>query len=341
MKKILCLIISLLLIVSLTTFGASASETYQSGDFYYTILDGEATITRCETTKAHLIIPDFLDGYPVVAIGDRAFEDMNCIRRVTISENVKRIGEYAFFECENLMSITLTGDCEKIGNYAFGYVTSHTPEGEASGVIEYSRDIKFYVYGHFSTGYWTLKRYCKHTFKDVTSVNNRKNIADADFDQAVTVRDATLIQKYVAGLEYATELQKLNGDFNRDKMLDIKDATAIQRSLAGLDYHMDTRRVYIEVPDFWVGHNVYLSCDSSGYTKYETFDAVYDDETGLYYADIPQIFDVIRTYTNAHDEVYTNDVSIPDIDTCLVRCASYEDHGIFIGYTFELAEMTE
>lgn len=341
MKKILCLIISLLLIVSLTTFGASASETYQSGDFYYTILDGEATITRCETTKAHLIIPDFLDGYPVVAIGDRAFEDMNCIRKVTISENVKRIGEYAFFGCKNLMTITLTGDCEEIGDYAFGYEGVFSPSGEYQGVTEYSTNIEFFVYEHFSKGYWTLKQYCRHTFKNVTSIDKHKKLGDADFDNEITVRDATLIQKYIANLDYTTALQRLNGDINRDKKVDISDATAIQKSVAGLDYNVETRRIYIKVPDFWVGHNVYLSCDSIDYTKYEYFDAAYDEESNVYYADVPCIFDLVRVFTDAHAEVYTNDVIIPDEGIGYIRCASYRDGGIYMGYTFEWVEVID
>ncbi len=57
---------------------------------------------------------------------------------------------------------------------------------------------------------------------------------DCDMDNTVTVLDATLIQKYLAGLNEMNDLQKLIGDVNADDDLNIIDATKIQLHLAGL-----------------------------------------------------------------------------------------------------------
>lgn len=60
---------------------------------------------------------------------------------------------------------------------------------------------------------------------------------DADFDYRLSVKDATFIQKYVAGLvEFgAPQDQMLEvADTNDDYTVDIKDATAIQKYLAGI-----------------------------------------------------------------------------------------------------------
>ena len=72
-------------------------------------------------------------------------------------------------------------------------------------------------------------------------------MGDMDKDRKLTIKDATYIQKALAGFEgftdfiiYAAEFDKTLpcsiADFNRDRSMNIKDATAIQKHLAGLEY---------------------------------------------------------------------------------------------------------
>ena len=72
-------------------------------------------------------------------------------------------------------------------------------------------------------------------------------IGDMDDDGKLTVKDATFIQKIIAGIEgfteptiYAAEFDESLpisiSDFNRDRVRNIKDATAIQKHIAGLEY---------------------------------------------------------------------------------------------------------
>ena len=77
-------------------------------------------------------------------------------------------------------------------------------------------------------------------------------IGDINRDKKLDVRDATTIQKCLAGLEdfyydykdeYLGFAEKMHGkwqryvsDFNRDGVRNIKDATAIQKKIAGLPY---------------------------------------------------------------------------------------------------------
>ena len=79
-------------------------------------------------------------------------------------------------------------------------------------------------------------------------------IGDMDKERKITVRDATYIQKCIAGLEKFERYDKIEhfdamlnnmdetppllyiSDFNRDCQRNIKDATAIQKSIAGLEY---------------------------------------------------------------------------------------------------------
>ncbi|MBQ4105681.1 MAG: CotH kinase family protein [Clostridia bacterium] len=61
-------------------------------------------------------------------------------------------------------------------------------------------------------------------------------VGDADGNELVNVKDATIIQKHVAALE-VKGFNALAADANRDSNLNVKDATEIQRFIAGLPAH--------------------------------------------------------------------------------------------------------
>ncbi len=349
MKKFLSVFIILLLILGCVSVGASADETsFRCGEFTYILENGEATIVDCETEKEHLIVPDTLDGYKVTAISKRAFEGLNSIIKVTIGENVKRIGEYAFFDCCNLKTVKITGDCEEIGDYAFGYSYMRTHEGIMPGMIDWHANTEFYVYSRFpvpvGVAYSTLKDYCKErSFKNLTYVTINNDIGEVDCDEVVTVKDATVVQKYLVGLDYLNKRQRVTGDVNRDKTLDIKDVTGIQKMVAGLDVKMDTRRLYLEVPEEWSGCIVYVGTAVEDYLSGENYRATYDSETGLYYADVPLIIEKAAVYSDYIVELYSNGVTLPENgNPCLIRYVSNTEYnGLFMTYTFECVEITE
>jgi len=74
-------------------------------------------------------------------------------------------------------------------------------------------------------------------------------LGDMDNDKKLTVKDATHIQKSLAGITEFEATDKFEGlispaqnapqyfsDFNRDGVRNIKDATAIQKHIAGIEY---------------------------------------------------------------------------------------------------------
>ncbi len=85
------------------------------------------------------------------------------------------------------------------------------------------------------------KFFTEHTF-------GSQRIGDVNYDDELNIKDATLIQKNLAGLStiwnnliegldvFSQEepLPRYIGDFNRDGNMNIKDATAIQKHLAGI-----------------------------------------------------------------------------------------------------------
>lgn len=95
--------------------GKSASEglffSLQGNE--YTLID----IGTCEDTD--IIIPKTYNGYPVSAIGDRAFADCSTLTRVTIPDSVLYIGNFAFKDCDWLTSITIPYSVQHIGYGVF------------------------------------------------------------------------------------------------------------------------------------------------------------------------------------------------------------------------------
>ncbi len=121
MKKLLALILSVALLLSVVptaTVGVTVSaET--SGDFTYTVWDGEATITGYTGSETVVTIPTALEGYPVTAIGYEAFYEYTSLESITIPDSVTSIGDNAFYNCKSLENITLPDSLTEIGEYAF------------------------------------------------------------------------------------------------------------------------------------------------------------------------------------------------------------------------------
>ena len=86
--------------------------------FRYTLENGKATITGFEGSAPLLNIPPTLDGYPVVAIGERAFEGISAVA-ITIPEGVEEIGWFAFYGCATLTDVTLPSSIRVIGYAVF------------------------------------------------------------------------------------------------------------------------------------------------------------------------------------------------------------------------------
>ncbi len=109
--------------------------------FTYTIFGGKVTITGCDgNVSGEIIIPSEIEGYPVVGIGDNAFQYCENLSGVTIPDSVTSIGEDAFYDCENLTSITIPDSVTSIGEDAFRYCTSLTSVTIGNSVTSIGED---------------------------------------------------------------------------------------------------------------------------------------------------------------------------------------------------------
>ena len=64
------------------------------------------------------MIPEFIDGLPVVKIADKAFYRRKNISSVILPRYLTEIGEYAFSE-SSIVSIAIPDNVQSIGEYAF------------------------------------------------------------------------------------------------------------------------------------------------------------------------------------------------------------------------------
>ncbi len=146
MKKLIVTITGVILLLLNLSIVSGALAT--DDGFYYKVTDDEITITGHKSITGDLIVPDEIDGMPVVAIGANAFSDNPNIHNVILPDSVKTIGvsafarcerlasvaapgvvsieRYAFYNCEVLDEITLGEDIKNIGNLAFGATPAAT-----------------------------------------------------------------------------------------------------------------------------------------------------------------------------------------------------------------------
>ena len=93
MKKILSFLICLVLAISLlpqTVIFANAATTGTSGNLKYTAWTNTATITGCNTSASGaVVIPETINGYQVVEIGEYAFHSNDYLSSVIFEDNSK------------------------------------------------------------------------------------------------------------------------------------------------------------------------------------------------------------------------------------------------------------
>ena len=122
MKKTL-----LFLLVMLAAAGAVSSafalepDVFRAGKLLYKLdEDGAAIIVGSVNLRGKLEIPSEVDGYPVIAIAERAFDGVPLLTNVTIPAGIRSIGDRAFYDAQ-LESLTLPEGVSSIGAEAFAY----------------------------------------------------------------------------------------------------------------------------------------------------------------------------------------------------------------------------
>ena len=115
-----------------------------------------------------------------------------------------------------------------------GAVTSFAPDKDGYAEIYVSRqlgvDTKVMSYR-----YCRLKDGAHCDYGRIGDTLVGLTCGDTDLSGYISVTDATLVQKYVAGIEDFDKLQLFNSDVNDDGEISVVDATLIQKYIVGLD----------------------------------------------------------------------------------------------------------
>ncbi len=110
----------------LFNYTVSFAKEDSKAELTFTLTKGKEAIITGGEVGEQLLIPKSIEGYPVVGIGDNAFENQTEIRRVMIEGGVRYIGTRAFEGCTAIQAITLPEEIQYIGERAFGKCESLT-----------------------------------------------------------------------------------------------------------------------------------------------------------------------------------------------------------------------
>lgn len=119
----------------------NAPET-DASNFETHLFDGGVIIDKYIGQDTIVVIPEKINGVPVVSIGENSFLNNNTVKGVNVSDTVEDIGPLAFANCLSL-EIFLSGkNVKKIGSYAFNYC-------KGLKVLELNEGLKSLQYGCF------------------------------------------------------------------------------------------------------------------------------------------------------------------------------------------------
>lgn len=101
-------------------------QSTERGRLRFEIVSQTAVVTGYEGRGATLVIPESVDGYPVVWIGKKAFLSCKTLREIRLPESLAGIGDWAFAYCAGLTDITLPYRRLEIGQGVFKECTALT-----------------------------------------------------------------------------------------------------------------------------------------------------------------------------------------------------------------------
>ena len=120
------------------TVTADYSKIYE-----YQIKYGKVTINKLlRISDVDLIMPETIEGCPVVELADGLFKNCSGLERITLPSGVSEIGDSLFYGCSTLREVK-GGTIRALGNYAFYECCALTSFPTLSGV-ESVGDYAFY-----------------------------------------------------------------------------------------------------------------------------------------------------------------------------------------------------
>lgn len=247
MKKLLPLLLSVIVVISIFAGVALSSNAtdanpvyYLSGDYTYVIVGStDAKIVGYSGADTEVVIPEALDEYAVTSIDDFAFSQNLALKCVTIPSTVVSVSEYAFLETELDCITFLNIECE-IFDSEYTVSSSAVIRGYDNSTAQlYAEKYEraFESLGDIPVTPTEVETETPTELiptENATEVPTEKpfDLGDVDGDGDVSVIDATAIQLHVASIQLIPDDMLPYGDADKDGDVSVLDATQIQLFVA-------------------------------------------------------------------------------------------------------------
>lgn len=126
-------------------------------------------------------------------------------------------------------------DHSNLVNGTFDYTTKkYVADAKATyyNIDSFEDQYKYTIDWLNSRTAWLSSQYALGYKGEITPPDTNLYLGDADLDQKVNIKDATLIQKVVAKIETFSTNASICADADRDNNITVKDATAVQKYVA-------------------------------------------------------------------------------------------------------------
>lgn len=97
----------------------SSTEETSSDEFRYVEFEGEVIISEFIGESEIVVIPDEINGCPVIEISRTAFRNNETVKAVRIGNNIKIINDQVFGNCSSLEFVIFGDNVESVGDHSF------------------------------------------------------------------------------------------------------------------------------------------------------------------------------------------------------------------------------
>lgn len=124
----------------------------------YVELENGLVLTAYKGLNEQVLLPDVINGVPIIEIGPYAFANRPDITEIRIPFGVREIGKYAFYRCRNLRKLILSNEILEIGGGALTgcrgiqEVEIHLKNGEQTALKSILDEVRFQVHARLYMG---------------------------------------------------------------------------------------------------------------------------------------------------------------------------------------------
>lgn len=177
----------------------------------------------------------------VTTINSGAFYNCSSLKTVVLNNTITKIDAYTFNRCSALESINLPISVTSIGDYAFYrcyalksiYIPDKVTTISQTAFAECHEIVLSVENGSYAQAYATEQNI---EFKIYEVLKRAFENCDVNKDNVVNSNDVVAIMKYITGIIDSTDLDTDAMDIYIDNTINIKDATVLQKMIIGLEW---------------------------------------------------------------------------------------------------------